>query len=65
MLNPVVNTDVAQVDCILVVVAREEIPDDVRGKVGEGRRKVVHTAARGGHLRVRDVASISRQDTYI
>ena len=60
MLDSVVHTDVAQVDRVRVVVAREDLPYVVGHEVREGWCEVVHVAARGGHLRVRDVASISR-----
>lgn len=64
MLDAIVHTDVAQVNRVFVVVPGKEVRHVVRNEVAEGGREVVHIPDRCAHLRVGDVASIARQNTW-
>ena len=64
MCDTIVYVYVAQIDCVLEI-AREDVRHDARYEVRERWREIEHVTVRGGQLRKCDVASISRQDTYI
>ena len=64
MFNPIVHVDIAEIDRVLIVVAREELGHEFWHEIAERGRKVVRVPNGIAQFAVRDVFTVAREDAY-